>query len=419
MVTVDFYLDTRSGSAVYPVRLRLTHNRQTAFISTGIVVAPENWDKRTKLIFGTADASLLNASLQLMLNKARLKVMFDDSQGANCSRDIITIRDEMCTYLGMSVLESRPRGRGFVRCMEETLKKKKQSTANMYRNTLSKVERYCREHGKDPESLRFEDITPRWLESFEEWLSVSSPSLNARDIHFRNIRAVFNRAIDDEITTYYPFRKFRHKTEETAYRALSIEEIRVLWNYPCEEWQQRWIDVFKLTFYLRGINLADLFYLTEENYYSGRIVYRRAKTGKLYSVKVEPEAAELIDKYRGKEYLLEWGDTYKHHQSLTHRINLVLKSIGEVERKGLGGKKYRQPLFPRLTLYAARHSVATLMSDLDIPNETIAAALGHSYGNRTTAIYIKPNQNKVDRAMRKLIDYILQVGEFSPAALAQ
>jgi len=44
---------------------------------------------------------------------------------------------------------------------------------------------------------------------------------------------------------------------------------------------------------------------------------------------------------------------------------------------------------------------------LEIPNETIAAALGHSFGNRTTAIYIDKDIRKVDEANRKVIDYVL------------
>ena len=63
-------------------------------------------------------------------------------------------------------------------------------------------------------------------------------------------------------------------------------------------------------------------------------------------------------------------------------------------------------LRPGLTLYWARHTWATLASDIDIPIETISAALGHSYGCATTAIYIRFNQKKVDAANRKVLDYV-------------
>ena len=45
-------------------------------------------------------------------------------------------------------------------------------------------------------------------------------------------------------------------------------------------------------------------------------------------------------------------------------------------------------------------------NDLDIPKETVAAALGHEMGNRITAVYIDFDQRKVDDANRRLIDHI-------------
>ena len=57
-----------------------------------------------------------------------------------------------------------------------------------------------------------------------------------------------------------------------------------------------------LIFYLAGINAVDLFHLKEIT--NGFIEYRRAKTGRLYTIRVEPEAMEIIERYRGKNYLL-------------------------------------------------------------------------------------------------------------------
>ena len=43
----------------------------------------------------------------------------------------------------------------------------------------------------------------------------------------------------------------------------------------------------------------------------------------------------------------------------------------------------------------------------DVPDPTISLGMGHRIaGHRTTAIYIKRDQRKVDEANRKVIDYI-------------
>lgn len=47
-----------------------------------------------------------------------------------------------------------------------------------------------------------------------------------------------------------------------------------------------------------------------------------------------------------------------------------------------------------------------MAAELDIPKDTIAAALGHG-GNTVTDIYIDFNAKKVDEANRLVLDYVL------------
>ena len=160
-----------------------------------------------------------------------------------------------------------------------------------------------------------------------------------------------------------------------------------------------------LIFYLRGINLIDLAHLKE--IVNGRVEYRRAKTGRLYSVKIEPEAMEIINRYRGKNYVVNILDRYKDHRNYIHRINKNLKEFGTTT-VGRRGKKEKKGAFPELSTYWARHTWATIAAALDIPKETIAASLGH--GETTvTDIYIDFDQKKVDEANRKVIDYVSEI----------
>lgn len=253
----------------------------------------------------------------------------------------------------------------------------------------------------------FESMDKKWLERFEAWMAGSGMKVNAYAIHLRNIRAVFNYAIDEEYTTLYPFRRFSIKKEETRKRSLTVEQLRTLRDYPCEEYQVRYRDMFMLMFYLIGINAADLLMAKPSDLVNGRLEYKRAKTGKLYSIKVEPEAMAIIERYKGKDYLLNIMDEYVDYKNFLHRMGIVLKQIGETERKGLGGKKDRKPLFPDLSSYWSRHTWATIAAGLDIPKEVIAHALGHSWAtNTTTDIYIKFDERKVDEANRKVVDFV-------------
>ena len=264
---------------------------------------------------------------------------------------------------------------------------------------MNKVESF------DPE-LTIDTIDRKWLERFEQWMA-ETLKVNAYAIHLRNIRAIMNYAIDEEYTTNYPFRKFKIKTEETRKRFVPLDKLRQLRDYPCEEYQQRYRDIFMLMIYLIGINAADLFTAKKTNVVNGRLEYKRAKTGKLYSIQITPEAQAIIDRYTGNIYLLNIMESYGNYKDFLHRMDVGLKQIGTCERKGLGGKKHITPLIDGLSTYWSRHTWASMAAQLDIPKETIAHALGHSWATSTTTdIYIMYDERKVDEANRRVIDYI-------------
>lgn len=274
----------------------------------------------------------------------------------------------------------------------------------MYKHTLNRVRAFIGEDALN--SLKFEDITLDWLNDFNGFMAKTSPSPNARNIHFRNLRAVFNNAIENEVTTHYPFRKFKIKAVETAKRSLSVEELRRLFYFPCEEHQKKYLDMFRLSFYLMGVNMIDLAKLTEV--VNGRLDFNRTKTGHLYSMKVEPEAMELFEKYKGENHLLFILDHWTNDEFFRWKMNKELQKIGPMHKQpGRGGKKIYEPMFPELTAYWARHSWATIASSIDIPDRVIAEALGHEFGNRITNIYIRFDIRKVDVANRKVLDWVL------------
>ena len=77
-----------------------------------------------------------------------------------------------------------------------------------------------------------------------------------------------------------------------------------------------------LMLYLIGVNAVDLF--NTKNLVDGRLEYERAKTGKLYSIKVEPEAMEIIERYKGEKHLLYILDEYNNYKDFLHRMSMRL-----------------------------------------------------------------------------------------------
>ena len=382
----------------YPIVLRI-FNKSYLFLGTGYNGTDSTF-KDGAFTKKESNFKLKNIALSEMLNQ--VEKLFISINGSITDKKL---RDLINSEILNKELGKIPKTieRYFVDYLDEFISSKhKEGTKTVYTTTKNKINRY------DPQAT-FETIDKKWLERFEMWMIKSGMKTNAYAIHLRNIRSVFNYAIDNEYTTLYPFRKFKIKKEETRKRSLSVEQLQILKDYPCEEYQVRYRDIFMLMFYLIGINAADLFLAKPDSIENGRLEYKRAKTGKLYSIKIEPEAMEIINRYRGNSYLLNIMDEYKDYRNFLHRMGIALKEIGNMERVGRGGKKVREPLFKDLSSYWSRHTWATIAASIDIPKETISEALGHSIGSEVTSIYIKFDHKKVDEANRKVIDHVLGV----------
>ena len=402
MATTKLYLDTRATKRgePAPLKVKITKHGQGAFIPLDLRIFPSQWDAEHGRVKDNPNKVALNSYIQNQKQKIDNLLLQLTANGELTKLTAVQIKNIIADMLNPKEEDGSlflVRFKGYM----ET--RNKERTRDLYLQTYKRITQFDPKAGQ----LSFEQISKDWLTRFDRFLTEYEPSQNSRSIHFRNIRAVFNDAIDNDVTACYPFRKFMVRPVATAKRAYSVERLRELFNYPVLPHEQKYVDVFKLVFFLIGINVVDLCNLTEVA--DGRIVYQRSKTSRLYNIKVEPEAQEIIDRYRGTRKLLNIADNFKDAHTFTSTVNRALKQIGTREHVVKDGRKrlVYHSAFPGLSTYVARHTWATIAYELEIPNETIAAALGHSFGNRTTAIYIDNDIRKVDEANRKVIDYVL------------
>lgn len=408
MAKLFFYHDTRSGKGEFPIKIRIQHNKAKAFLLTGIKVTPEQWDAENGVIIGHPQSRTFNILLGSKYQQAQ-EIISNLELARKVNKYSATQLKEIIENDGEEMPDSSRKKfmEFYISCMNV---KKKASTRSSYQQALNNMMRF------DPllEERYFEDIDLKYLQKLDAWFEEREVTVNSRAVYYRNIKSVFNDAIDEQLTTEYPFRRFKIKKTPTKKRNISLEELRLLRDYPIkDEFQQKYRDMFMLMFYLRGINAADLFRLKRSDIRLGRLNYIRAKTGKPYSVKIEPEAQAIINKYKGKDYIIDVCDGAKTQEEIEvkykgflKRMGRGLKKIGTYKIVGRGGKRELSPILPFISQYWCRHTCATIMSDINIPIETIAASLGHDHGNKVTNIYIEYNEKKVDEANRKLIDHV-------------
>lgn len=412
MATTKLYLDTRGKGDKEPAPLKvcITNHGKSTYISLDVKLSKSQWNADIQKVKNAPNGKLLSSYInnkKVQIDNAILEL---STRGELTGLTIIQIKKKILEYISPSVKDenlfvARFKNFGESRTAERT--------REIYATTLKKI----LEYDKEASSLSFEQITKEWLTGFDAYLQKKGLVKNSRNIHLRNIRAVFNDAIDNEITNHYPLRKFNISPEETAKRSLSINEIRKLFSCRVEKWQQRYLDYFKLTFFLIGINPVDLCSCTDENVDNGRLVYKRHKTGRMYNIKIEDEALAIINKYKGKKLLVSFTEKMTTYKTFVGKANKAYKKIGDVikvenKEKTAHNRKFSyhinyKPYFPGLSIYWARHTWATIAFSIGIPEEIIAEALGHSHGNRTTAIYIDKSVVNIDAANRKVIDYVL------------
>ncbi len=258
--------------------------------------------------------------------------------------------------------------------------------------TLSSFRRF-----REDVDVPLDKVNSDMMLAYEAYLKSIGISPNGSSFYMRNLRAVYNRAVEKEVTVQrYPFRQVYTGVDKTVKRAVSAEVIKRLKEMDFEGNRRLDFarDMFMFSFYTRGMSFVDMAYLKKKDLANGILSYRRRKTGQQLMIKWEKPMQEIVERYdtSGSEYLLP---IIKHSQVAErtqyiyagHRINRYLKIIGE-----------KLGVHIPLTMYVARHSWASIAKSKHIPMSVISEGMGHD-SEATTRIYLASlDNNEIDKA---------------------
>ncbi len=252
------------------------------------------------------------------------------------------------------------------------------------------------------------DINYNFLKGFETHLYKRGCTGGGIHHYMRTLRAIFNEAIRRGLVSkdFYPFKSqlnpngysLMNLKSEAAPRAVSLEDIERIKRFDVTSYPNLNLPwkVFLFSYYAFGLNFADLVVLKRSNIQNGRIVYRRAKTGKEYSVAItEPMQAILSEFARKDSIFLFPFLTESIHQTplqIMNRKHKVLKQIND----GLKVISGLLDLPASLTTYVARHTFATTLKDKGVNVAIISECLGHADLSTTQAYLKKFEQSKLD-----------------------
>lgn len=367
---------TKEGTLFYQV----IHKRVPRQIHTGYKLYPQEWDAENKEIvfppgIGDNRRNYL-ASLKDALRKdiKRLKSIIsrlERADGAYTAEDVVE------SYLSPTDTHSFI---SFAHTLVGQLKQiGKQYTA--YETAINSFTRFRKE-----QDVPLDEVDSDLMMAYEAYLKSKGICPNSSSFYMRNLRAIYNRAVDKELTEQRnPFKHVYTGIDKTVKRAVPLSVIRQIRDldlnlHPAMDYAR---NIFMFSFYTRGMSFIDMAFLKKKDLQNGVLSYRRHKTNQQLFIKWEKPMQELIDKFdtSGTPYLLPIikncdNDARKQYKSDAHRVNQSLKKIGKM----LG-------LAISLTSYVARHSWASIAKSKNIPIATISEAMGHDSEN-TTRIYL-------------------------------
>jgi integrase/recombinase XerD len=292
-------------------------------------------------------------------------------------------------------------------------------TSHCYNNSLRSLKKYTQKS-----ELSFYDISVDFLNLYEIWFTGEhGKSLTTLGIYLRNVRTLFNEAIEQGVIMKdaYPFgrRKYEIPSGQNIKKALTLSEIQKIYYHPVMEnsAEDRWKSMWIFSYLCNGANTKDICLLKRKNVTDGRITFLRAKTRRTKRQQAKPIMVILTAEI--ETIIKKWGNTNEEPESylfpiLSHEmdatkiaaaidqttwmINKYIKRIAEAEK-----------ITKKVTTYTARHSFATVLKRSGVSTEFISESIGHS-DLITTENYLDSFEDDMKKEFaKKLLDFGNQI----------
>ncbi len=385
------------GSVYY----QLIHNRVVRRLSSGYRLFAEEWDAENSRV----DCEAATGERAVYLHSVRQRIRWDverlmqiiascERSGAAFTTDTVqeiffrrTGADQVAVFMRENIRRLRAVGR--------------MRTAETYETTLKSFMRF-----RNGEDIPLGAVDSDLMLAYEGYLKKEGVSKNSSSFYMRNLRAVYNRAVEKDLTVQRnPFRHVYTGIDKTVKRAVTLKDIRRIRDLelPLSSSLDYARDLFLFSFYTRGMSFVDMAYLERSSLSGNVLSYRRKKTGQQLFIRWEKCMQHIVDKYAaeaGPVYLLPIikrsdEDGRRQYITASHLVNRRLRQIGA----SLG-------LCAPLTMYVARHAWASIAKSKNIPISVISEGMGHD-SEATTQIYLASlDTAMVDRANKRILELL-------------
>ena len=375
----------------YPIYLRVTINRKSKFYSTPFSCKLSEWNKdQGEFNSKFRNSHSYNITLREIKNKASdtIKNLEEEYENYN-----LILFDKYYVKKDFDKLT-------FQEFFKNEIEKLSDNGQINYSISMKETLNALINFKKDLSQHKFENIDYQFLSEFETFLRKRGANDGGIGVNMRNIRTIYNRAINHKIVQlqYYPFRDFKiSKYKKRKIRkALSLNEFQQFLDFVPDiipkAKNARYIYIF--SYYSRGMNFTDLAELKWSDIEDLRFGYIRSKTD--VNIKIKLPDLPIIDE------ILNFYKTYRLYDT-PYIFPILKKPVKNYTSEELKKRKdsvrsfYNKQLKlimkelkidKNIYFYSARHTFANIALRNNININVIKQSLGHKRLS-TTENYIE------------------------------
>ncbi|MCO5249752.1 MAG: site-specific integrase [Chitinophagales bacterium] len=345
--------------AVIEIEVYLSRNKR--FLrSTGIFIAPKNWDPVTCTINKThKEHKTLNFQLKKFVHDLENEFFFSDKPYKTQTR-----HTKFYTFFEKQVIQ--------ITNIELSTK-----TNEDYARTLNYLKEFA------PKDRSFDDIDITFLQAFNAFLIKDKKlHVNTRNKKFKQIKKVINEAIKQNITNSDPFKKgFSVKAVQPPKKSMTLAELKLIENIDLQlkPELEKIRDMYLFQCYT-AMRYTDLKDLTSDNFQilengNIRLSYIQNKVKHIHNKKIE---WIITDFWNGKidmiikKYLSDDGYFFRVTNQHYNRMLKELQRVTNIKQE--------------ITSHLARHTCITLLiNDYELGIDKVMLLAGHSRIDQTQA----------------------------------
>ncbi len=386
-LTILSAIPRKNGS--HTLRVAISHNGDTRYLRTRFVI-PSEKNLKNGIVVNLQNATYINQQIRTLQNKIyTIYDSLEEKDAYSCAQLLKVIKHKMNRGAIRTVEEINEE---MLRIKEHTWSK---GTLRLHKDGLKRFIEYA---GK---GFILSMLDSAMVFGFRKHLLDKGMSETTVGIRIGVLRRLTYFAITHGYAKFDipPFYDYREPIPVARDIALSLNQIREIRDMEItHKWKSCARDIFMLSFYLCGMNLADMLV---QDFRKPTVKFIRIKTksrrnpNEQTEFTIQPEARAIIDKYMTPDgHLAFFGRVTK--KSIQHITDDYIREI-------------RQELnIDKMVFYSARKSFAQLANELLIKDTIIEYCIGDAPSNprRALKFYISITKRIADKAIRRVFDAV-------------